>query len=474
MTTNREGLLEMGGGKLKKALAASVLAVALTIPALAPPASAQAAPQGTIEAFIGTNLVNVQGYPANEEVTIQVVRNDLVVGSVTGNTDGTGFVEFNHAGGGAPPAGDCFTSDATPDIVAGDTIRTVYLDDLGNEVVQSEVVRDVGINFDTISTNVKNGTITVSGHARSLADAPIAPGDILELRLNKGSADRWDTGPGLDQDRPGRKDLRVDIGENLRANGTFTRVLKVGTQDARDWRNSPGEVGLEWSAAAPAGEEVNPPAIFVADEGGGEAILGCPPLGEYAINNSNPNVINKAFVGGNGNLVLRGASFDASNVRVTLNDRNAATAPVVVDVQPAAAGAQNWAASFTNAQVEALRDGMLTATAVYTVSGQDVSGADITRNFRGENLRILKDVVAPARAPVATPKAGVYNRAISVKLNAQAGTKIHYTVNGSRPTANSRVYTRPIRVTGTQRIKAVAVDRAGNTSPIGVYFYRIR
>lgn len=466
MTTNREGLLEMGGGKLKKALAASVLAVALTIPALAPPASAQAAPQGTIEAFIGTNLVNVQGYPANEEVTIQVVRNDLVVGSVTGNTDGEGFVEFNHGGGGAPPAGDCFTSDATPDIVAGDTIRTVYLDELGNEVVQSEVVRDVDIKFDTISTNVKNGTITVSGHARSLADAPIRAGDILELRLNKGSADLWDSN--------NRKDLRVDVGANLRANGTFTQILKVGTQDARDWRNSPGEVSLEWSAGAGANEEVNPPAIFVADEAGGEAILGCPPLGEYGINNSNPKVINKAFVGGNGNLVLRGSSFDASNVRVTLNDRSAATAPVVVNVQPAAAGAQNWAASFTNAQVGALRDGMLTATAVYTVSGQDVSGADITRNFRGENLRILKDVVAPARAPVATPKAGVYNRAISVKLNAQAGTKIHYTVNGSRPTTRSRVYTRPIRVTGTQRIKAVAVDRAGNTSPIGVYFYRIR
>lgn len=458
---------------MKKALAASVLAAALAIPALAPPASAQAAPQGTIEAFIGTDLVDLQGYPADTEVAIQVVRRGIVVGSVTGTTDADGFVEFNHAGGGqVSEGGDCFAPPSTPDIVAGDTIRTVYLDGLGNEVVQSEVVRNVGINFETISTNVKNGTITVSGHARSLAAAPINPGDVLELRLNKGSTDRWDTGSGLDQDRPNRRDLRVDIGENLRANGTFTRVLKVGTQDARDWQRSPGEVALEWSAAAPAGEEeeVNPPAIFVADEAGGEAIAGCPPLGEYAVKSSNVKAINKAFVGGNANFVLSGVSFDASEVAVTLN--GVAAQSVVLSAPD---GVQTWTARFSNQQIEGIRkEGMLVARAVYTVNGIDVAGNPATATFGGQNLRILKDTVAPARAPVARPKPGLYNRAISVSLKAQAGTTIRYTVNGSRPTVRSRVYTRPIRVTGTQRIKAIAIDRAGNMSPVGSYLYRIR
>lgn len=474
MTLKKEGILEIGGGKLKKVLAASALAAILSIPILAAPAPAQnAGGTGTIEAFIGSNLVNVQGYAPNTDVTIQVIRKGIVIGAVTGPTDGDGFAEFNHAGGGpVSEGGDCFAGSSTPDIQPGDTIRT-----LQGGVANSAVVRDVGINFDKISTNVKEGKITVSGHARSRANAELVPGsDVLELRLNKGSADRWDTGPGLDQDRPGRKDLRVDIGANVKPNGNFTRVLNVGRQDARDWKNNPGEAGLEWSAAAPAGEgqEVNPPSIFVADEAGGEAILGCPPLAEYGVNGSNPKVVNKKFIAGNKPFNVRGASFNARAVNVTLNDRSAATAPVTKTVKlDPAAGAQRWNAAFTNAEVGRLKDGKLTARATYTVEGQNAGGADATATFTGKNLQVLKDTVAPKK-PSVNPKPGVYQRAISAKLRAQRGAKIHYTVDGRRPTANNRVYVRPIRVTGTQRIKAIAVDRAGNSSAIGSFRYVIR
>jgi hypothetical protein len=477
MTPSSKGALQWGGDKTKKAVAASLFVALVALLSLGPTASAQTAPAGTIEAFIGTDLVNVQGYPPNTEVSIQVVRNDIVIGSVAGTTDVEGFVEFNHAGGGqVSEGGDCFEPPATPDVLPGDTIRTVHQEGL-NEVVNSAVVRDVGVNFDQISTNVRAGTITVSGHARSLPDADLTPGaDVLELRLNKGSADLWDTGPGLDQDRPGRRDLRVDIGENVRANGTWTRTLNVGTQDARDWQNAPGEVGLEWSVGAGADEEAAPPAIFVADEAGGEAIVGCPPLAQYGITGSNPRAVNKAFGDGNRSLVLSGVSFNASAVSVTLDDRNNAATPAIVrDITPnQASGAQNWSATFTNAEVAALRDGRLSARAAYTVVGNNVQGAEITRTFNGANLNILKDTVAPTRAPTASPGPGVYNRALSVRLSAQAGTTIHYTVDGRRPTANSREFVQPIRVTGTQTIKAVAIDRAGNASPVGSFRYRIR
>jgi hypothetical protein len=231
-------------------------------------------------------------------------------------------------------------------------------------------------------------------------------------------------------------------------------------------------VSLEWSEAG--AEEVNPPAIFVADEAGGEAILGCPPLAEYGVKGSGPGVVNKAFIAGNKPFNLRGVSFNASAVSVTLDDKSAATAPVTkrIVLDPTA-GAQRWNAAFTNAQVGRLKDGMLTARATYTVNGQNAAGADATANFGGESLKIIKDTVAPRTTRV-TPKAGVYQRAISVKLRAQRGTKIHFTVDGRRPTANNRVYVRPIRVTGTQTIKAVAVDRAGNAGPVGAFRYVIR
>jgi hypothetical protein len=481
-----------GDGIVRKVLLASVFAAVLALVYVAPPASGQAAPQGTIEAFIGSNLVNVQNYPNDTEVTVKVIRDGIVVGSVTGETVAdveddpatpnvdeslnTGFVEFNHDGGGqVSEGGDCFEPPSTPDILAGDTIRTVYLDGQ-TEVVNSAVVRDVGVDFDTISTNANNGTITVSGHAKSLADAPIEAGDVLELRLNKGSADAWDVFSGGDQDREGRTDLRVDIGENLRADGTFTRILNVGQQDARDWRDTPGEVFLEWSEAVPAGEEeeVNPPAIFVADEAGGEAIAGCPPLAQYAVTNSDPAAVNRTFVAGDAPLTVSGVSFGASNVSVTLDDQNSTTPPIVKNATlDTATGAQNWSASFTNAEAESLRDGTLTASAEYTVEGLDINGQSATGTFGGQSLSILKDTVAPT-APRATPRAGTYNRAISVSLSAQAGTDIRYTVNGQNPTRQSRLFTTPIRVSATQTIKAAAFDAAGNRSPIASFRYVIR
>lgn len=442
------------GIKVKKAVATVSFAALLALPAFALPALAADIPPaggGTIEAFVGSNLVNVQGYPAGEQVTIEVLRKDVLVGKVSGTTDADGFIEFNHAGGGqVSEGGDCFEPPATPDIVAGDVIQTK---NVAGEITGSATVRDIGVNFGAIKTNTVNNTITVSGHARNTANARIAQGDVLELRLNKGSANNWDSND--------RRDLRVDVGRNLDANGNFTRVLRVAHNDAVDWKNNPGEVGLEWSAAAPAGdEEVNPPSIFVADEAGGEAIVGCPPLAEYGIKKSSVKAINKAFVAGNADLVLSGVSFDASAVNVTLNG---VAADSVALSSPD--GIQRWTARFSNAKVGAMRNGMLTARATYAVE---------TATFNGANLKILKDTVAPRGTAKATPQPGVYNRAISVRLSSPAGTEVHYTVNGSRPTARSREFVKPIRVTGTQTIKAVVVDRAGNVGPAKAYRYVIR
>jgi hypothetical protein len=461
-------------GRMWLALAVAVLAAGLALAALAPRASAadSVQPGRTIEAFIGTDLVNVQGYPANTQVTIEVLRRGILIGSATGMTDAEGFLEVNHAGGGPFPLGDCFEGDATPDVRAGDVVRVRTASDPAG-VFDSAVVRDLGVNFDTITTNVNAGTITISGHVRSRPNALIAPGtDVLELRLNKATRDNtWETGPGLDQDRPGRRDLRVDIGANVRANGTWARVLNVGTQDARDWQNNPGEVSLEWSEGA--GEE-NPPAIFVADEAGGEAIAGCPPLAQYGVTATSPRAINQAFIAGDAPFVVRGTSFNANAVSVTINDRNSATNPrVVAATLSQESGHQTWRAEFANARLGGLSDGPILVSAVYTVN-RDVFGAAVTpANFGGTNLPTLKDTVVP-RAPVATPPPGVYNRPISVSLAAERGAVIRFTVDGSRPTLGSRQFVRPIRVTGTQRIKAVAFDAAGNRSPLGSFRYVIR
>lgn len=62
---------------------------------------------------------------------------------------------------------------------------------------------------------------------------------------------------------------------------------------------------------------------------------------------------------------------------------------------------------------------------------------------------------------------GSYNGTQSLKLSSpDQDASIHYTTNSDTPTKNSREYTGPINVPSTTTIKAVAIDPAGNASPV--------
>jgi hypothetical protein len=270
MTINGDGQPNRRGGMVRKALVTSLVAAALSGSALVGSASAAVTGGQTIEAFIGTNLVGLSGYTPGESVKLEVIRENAagaeqVIGTATKTADGTGFIEINHDG---TASNDCFDGPNTPNIKPGDKLRTTGDPEPAGSGVDDEVVRDIGVKFNQITTNTRTDRITVSGHARDLPGALIRNTDVLELRLNKAGENPWE-GTG------GRTDLRVDIGRNLDAQGNFTRVLRVSHNDAVDWKRNPGEVALEWSAGV---GEADPPAIFVADKGPAVAD-GCPPLG---------------------------------------------------------------------------------------------------------------------------------------------------------------------------------------------------
>lgn len=269
--TRQENLAKNGGGLLKKALAASLLTAALVIPALVMPASAaDSVKRGrTIEAFIGTNLVNVQNYPAGKSIRVDVLRGGTLVSTADGRT-GTrganrGFMEWNHDGGGPYPRGDCFKR-VTPDIVAGDVIRTKVQGEAGTD---RAVVRDIFL--DTEATQVGATTITVSGHVRDLPNGLIdEAADVLELRLNA-------NGFTWDDSNNGRRDLREQLpaSEISLVDGTFTHVFDVSAEEAANASSLGIEQAFEWSRAG----EAAPPAIFVSDAAEAEAVPpGCPPL----------------------------------------------------------------------------------------------------------------------------------------------------------------------------------------------------
>jgi hypothetical protein len=169
-------------------------------------------------------------------------------------------------------------------------------------------------------------------------------------------------------------------------------------------------------------------------------------------------------------LTVRGLSHDATSVNVVLSDKDPATtgAPARSATLSAAAGRQQWTANFTAAQLRNL-NGRIRVAATFTLAGG---------SFADRSMTVVKDLVAP-NAPRASLRSGTYSRTKRVALRSAAANQIRYTLgNGkqARPTRNSgNVYRgHRIRLSATQTLKMIAVDRAGNVSPLAKRRYRIR
>ena len=81
------------------------------------------------------------------------------------------------------------------------------------------------------------------------------------------------------------------------------------------------------------------------------------------------------------------------------------------------------------------------------------------------------DKVAPAA--YANTHGGLYNTNKVVSLSMNKNGNIYYTLNGSTPTTTSTKYTGPITISTTTMLKFLAVDLAGNKSPIYTTTYTI-
>jgi hypothetical protein len=72
---------------------------------------------------------------------------------------------------------------------------------------------------------------------------------------------------------------------------------------------------------------------------------------------------------------------------------------------------------------------------------------------------------------------GTYRAPQSVSLTATddqpTAPSIYYTLDGSTPTTSSTKYTGPISLGGTVTVKYIAVDAAGNVSPVGTNTYTV-
>ncbi len=76
-------------------------------------------------------------------------------------------------------------------------------------------------------------------------------------------------------------------------------------------------------------------------------------------------------------------------------------------------------------------------------------------------------------APISSVKSGIYNNIKTLEVNLSAQGTIYYTLDGSRPTTNSRVYNGPISLNKTTVIKTMGLENSKYKSEIQTYTYII-
>jgi hypothetical protein len=413
-------------------------------------AAALAAPAGA--AVGGTHVIAVLPdssgmeltYPAKTTLGVSLIRGGTTLSTATVTTDSSGAAAIN--GGTA----DCWTG-ITPDILPGDTVEVT-----GPGFDDTMVVQGV-----TSERPVQTAPDTVVVHGTAPGRPPASQ---LEARVIGASADAF----------------AINAKRVLRAG--------VGQQFVIDYD---GPTGAAWTATYPGLSPADVQRALTATDSRGVVLPNlneltisqnpvvrgpqppcAAPLLRDAVTSSSPSSVNIAHAGQN--LVLSGVSQDASSVAVSLDDENPATAPVTATTTATAppspsSGSQTWTATIPGAAVSGLTDGPLTVSATFTkLAGPPLAGG---------SLSILKDLSAPA-APTATPlpASGPFGTAQSVTLSdADASAAIHWTNDGSTPSASSPVLAKgaAIAVTSSQTIRAIAIDPAGNAGPVASFAYVI-
>jgi hypothetical protein len=438
--------------------AAIVASAGLAAAALAAvPASAtvvNVAAGHNITVFHNIDFIAVTGWADGAALTVTVTRNGTEIGTASGaasdpEATGASGLEVNHGPEGAALPGDCWEGN-TPDIRPGDRVTVT------DGTTTDTVVVD-NIAFTGEPQLQRNGNITVPFVARRANGNAIPAGfiDSGEFRAASNNSVRFEGVPVVRRGAP----------------GLYNLVYRAPYQPTRNDDNAPFNQRQLRRALLQDGHavgfgHVDPlPLESMLQDGLGDTpgpAPGCEaaPSASWGVTTTFPGSVNAANLARG--LTVRGRATGATAVNVELRD---GTAPVVTK---AATGTNNWSVSFTRAQLRSLNGN------VRVVGRYDFNGGTIT----GKTSSFLKDTARP-NAPRATRRPGTYRAPRRTALLTGAGNTIRYTIGAgrqARPTATKgAVYQRRIRLAAPKQvIKAVAVDRAGNVSPVKRLVYRIR
>src|SRR4051794_4668200 len=421
---------------------AAGVALAAVLAAPAGAANPPALPHSIIS-FPERDFVSAEGYEQGVPVLVEVLRHGNIIGTSTEVTpaDADGLVEVNHPGGG------CWVG-STPDIRPGDEIRTTQLP--GGVPGQQDSTTTANVHAE--AAVIENGDVVVRGTAFELNGTTPLALDAIEQRIIAGN-------PGFEN---GRRRLQATSSGDPADDGLLQADALAGpghwivryhglSQDDQDLAAS-SETRILWLGAnALAGNELT---IFEVGEGvvNGPSAPCTAASAETSLGGTTPQVkfINATSV--HQNMVVSGlANTDIDTVNVSVGGTAMPGAAPDGDIPN-----RTWSVTVPSSVLEGAADGNVPVTAAFVSSANTAPPA--------QTRVLVKDTLLPA-APTATPGPGSYAGSQSVRLSsADQSARIHYTVDGSTPTALSPVFDAPLSVTASQTIRAVAIDPAGNAS----------
>jgi len=410
------------------------------------PAPAPAAVAGANKAITVTaNTSDVLLAGFGNLATVSVVRDGVTIATgvnknVPGTTPAEGGINSAHLAG----AGGCWTT-FTPQLLTGDVIK-----------VGADSTTVQGVTAEPLV--VSGGQMIVRGTAVGPTGARLPAAEI--------DAQLWAPGGRFSQGSSGGQFLSAQGGDlggiitydsPTSSHWTARWPVPSSTADNAFALNSTVLGAWTGPAAAPAtagGEETD---FEVGATPGPVAGCEAAAYAPDAPTGANVQAVNAANAGSD--LVVTGkAQPNVTAVTVKLTD---ATGKAVTHA--ATLAGRDWTATFPASAVSGLADGTLTASGAFKIAAG---------TFHGDTLSLVKDTVAPA-APAASVPAGAYALPQSVTLSGDSGATIRYTTDGSDPTASSPRANGPVAIPVTATLKAIAVDPAGNASPVASFAYTI-
>ncbi len=249
--------------------------------------------------------------------------------------------------------------------------------------------------------------------------------------------------------------------------------LEAGGQQPYTWTYTPSHTGNISITASATGMDSTSGEVLTAALAAPVAVVVQTPAALTSSLSAGPVVDQRATM----TLELANAAGAASvDVTAVTPSANPAAGMVCSAAEAASTGAAPSAAAPLRIAGGTTEGITWTCTAsavgIYTL-GAEVAAGDVNAGTSIATSVTGIDVpYGTLPAPTFSPPPGAYPSAQAVAIGATAGAEIHYTIDGSEPTASCATYLAPINVTATTTIRAIAVAN-GMSSPVATGTYTI-